>query len=479
MNFVNNRSGIGLLILLFLPSVIVRLPGLFTTNGLWLDEIWTMITAHPANSLEAVLTSSANDISPPLYYLCLKFFLSAFGVTDFNARLFSFILAVSSNAIMAVLAYKIGKINLAAWFIALMSFNLFLIQYSFEVRFYALILFLISLFSLIYYTIKFQNKTSFYYPIILSLIVSASLYTHYHVAFFYIGLGLYELIYFFRKWQRTKLAEMASLFIIIGLLVGACLFLPWAFVLSRQLAKGGTGWLGLPGVGSLFEFWYVIASKNTLIFLFWLVGFVLLFRSDSAWNEGQIVRPFGWAIISSWLLPFTVSFLLVPMFLPRYLILLMPAWLLVVSIGLSRLRKNLRLPSYLILYLGCFAWVVFLQGVFQPKNRDSFKDASILVSQKIQSEREPVFSTFAWCNNYYFQQLGEVRAKEVGDSLFPVSKNQPDTNQIQSFWLITHLNYQWGHDTLRIASLQPRYTIASADTLDRAYVYHYELAKKK
>ncbi len=74
-----------------------------TFSEIWIDEAFTKaLVRHPYSEFFKLV---ADDFHPPLYFLGLKLFTSAIGLTDFTIRLFSVIGALST----LIIAYAVGQ----------------------------------------------------------------------------------------------------------------------------------------------------------------------------------------------------------------------------------------------------------------------------------------------------------------------------------------------------------------------------------
>jgi hypothetical protein len=110
-----------------------------TGEGLWLDE------ASSANFVQRdfadMLTVSANDPHPPLYYTLLWGWTRALGYSDFALRCLSVMLGALTIAVVFRLGTQAGGWRLGALGALLVTTSPFHIQYSQEVRQYALLAF--------------------------------------------------------------------------------------------------------------------------------------------------------------------------------------------------------------------------------------------------------------------------------------------------------------------------------------------------
>lgn len=293
------------------------------TASLWGDEAWAATLA--VKSYTDIIGIVSHDTSPPLYYLLLHTWMHFFGTSEPAIRSLSFLFFILT--IFAV--YLIGnhlwnkRTGLIA---ALMIFlNPLLFHYAFEGRMYALLVAASTL-----STYFFISKRRWLFIIT----ATAALYTH-HFSLF--------LISFFALWRLKEIKKLSPPqflktygdFLIIGLL-----YLPWLFPLYRQtkMVAGGF-WLGRPTVFSLLE-----TGKKFLVGygdggFYWLamaVGVIILL--SRRWREKASTSLFllGWFL---WplLATFFISQKFQPIFYDRYLLLSIPALILLLASQWRRL----------------------------------------------------------------------------------------------------------------------------------------------
>lgn len=309
----------------------------------WLDE--TASAMWSAGSLAAILQECAGDVHPPLYFILLKFWGEVFGRSDWALRAFSALCGTLAVPVVYFTAQELFKRSSAALAAALLlAVSQFHVQFSQEARSYAMMCFgavLSTLFFLrLLKTPSFKNVFFYFLAAVLLL------YTHLFGAFFIIAHTVFFLLFkndckvSFKKWAAIQF----TLFIT---------FLPWMFVIRGQMAAHKEFWIlplqisSLPQLllnfsGSL-TVWGVIA----LVIFCGLIAFALWrkkgsFKSDPAFS---LKSDPAFSLVVLWffvpvILALLVSVLLQPVFMPRFLIGTLPAFLLISAYGIDLLKTK-------------------------------------------------------------------------------------------------------------------------------------------
>ena len=231
--------------LAFLAAVVVRWHGL-AVQSLWWDEGYTLWISQ--FSPREIWRGVATDTSPPLYYLLQHFWIRCFGVSDAALRGMSAFFETLSLPVFYLLARRIlvnkAAVALAVWLYALSAFQ---VEYAQEARFYGLLsfFFLVCVYSLI----VFLEKRSVLSFCILTISLTAALYTHNMALFYLPGIALLWLFYPSLQTFRKRIVE-GSLCALVVLL----LYSPWISNLRSQTkAVSQSFWASRPTAGRLAD----------------------------------------------------------------------------------------------------------------------------------------------------------------------------------------------------------------------------------
>lgn len=306
------------------------------TESLWLDEATTYIIS--SNTLPSIIERTSNDVHPPLYYLLAHISLLA-GNSEFTLRLPSMLLGVLSVPVLYLLTAKLfsPKEGLVSSF--LLAISLMHIYYSQEARMYSMLMFL-SLCSIYFFclAVEYNKKT---YWILFTFSTVLNIYTHYFGFFifpieilFYLLTGLS-----FSRQSQSKypvVLKDAGQFkqFAINVLVVVLLIIPRIQIFLEQAASrvgGEVTW----GIGPSYlipilfsRFTTFSSSPSILLLILFVAGIIAVLLH----NKKQALLLGMWFI-----LPILVSFYLssVMPFQPRYLIFILPAFLILVARGIT------------------------------------------------------------------------------------------------------------------------------------------------
>lgn len=326
----------------------------------WRDEAFSVLLA--SKSLRDILFLTIKDNSPPLYYFLLHFWMRLFGDAEYVTRSFSllflFLLVLSSFFLIRYLL-KDWKISLLGSLAILLS--PFLIEYAFEARAYMFFAFLTITAALFYLKKKY---------LLSSLFLGLMVFTH--------NFGIFFLVAFLAFWFyenkgkfKKKILNFASIFI-FPILV----FSGWFQVLWNQWTKVAEGfWIpqitssifidsfrnffrGSKDYSSLAMLYNLTVALVFLGFFYWIVK-LFIKREDNnndSLDKESLILVFLFSI--PFLITYVISAFWVPIFHERFLIPILPAFIIWIIYSLFRLFKLKNSLSYLIFALA-LAYVFF------------------------------------------------------------------------------------------------------------------------
>ena len=423
-----SRLTCALIVVLFAALRVWKL----TAYGLFSDEVFSAETAHRSWSQlqRAVIT---DVVHPPLFYCLLKIWIAA---TDALAWmkllpvLFAVLAIVPFLLLCRELKLRPAAINLALF---LMAVNEYLVNYAQELRMYSLLLLLVV--TSMWLFAKLINDSGRALVVQAALLVTNLLlvYTHYYGWLIVAG----ELLFVIVK-RRDRLAGFGA-----SVAALAASFLPWAYVVAEAAYdKGGLGpnlkWNPRPSVNDFFQHYVIL---NGPVYTSWrayatVVSSVIFFTPIVLWagalrakakGKGQKAKgknieadstAFLWLALLAFLpavVAFAASYLLAQsVWGSRFLIVVAPAYLLLIAVAATRLRP-LKLQRLAIALLA--AWAV-LSGALQLTHRDKI-NWQPLVEGLIQREanqpgelsvytRQGVTGTTL---QYYLDQASEQRLR--------------------------------------------------------------------
>ena len=330
---------------------------LFRLDGqsLWYDE---GVSAFMTNRgpLE-IATAAAADIHPPLYYWLLAAWAVAFGNGELSLRGLSVLLGTATIWVVWRLAAELYGKSVALVAAGLLAVSPLAVHYGQEVRMYALAGLLAAASTWAYVrVIRTAGRAG--PALVYGLLAAALLYTHYY-GVLVLAAHQIHLVVALAATRRWHLVQPW----ILGTAVGAVLYVPWLPHALRQTGYyPGLGTPQSPPALTLDALNVLSLGVATTRFSFRpaLAPFVALACLGlSARRRPELAKPgvahstpVPGALLLLWLvLPTSVIIALStsrPLYEPRFLMLVLPAWLILVGAGvmtLSRLAAD-RLQSF-------------------------------------------------------------------------------------------------------------------------------------
>lgn len=376
-----------IVLLLALGLRLYRLDG----QSFWYDEGTSVVLA--GRDLPSIARDAAADIHPPLYYYLLHYWTAAFGTSEVAARSLSAVLGVLLVVVTWLLGRRLfdGWTALAAALLAAVS--PFAVYYAQETRMYTLAALLgaASVLATIYLIQGWQARRG-WWPLALVGYVAASLgalYTHYFAFTAPLAANLIVLVWAVQRRAWRQLAVWAGANLLI-----AAVFLPW---LLRAL-PGIRAW---PAVSAPFTLPFLVQDSLRVFSLgrgaewsLWAILFAVLLiagallpvpkRAILAVPTAETLGDgFARFAVSAYLAaPLVVMFVLSlsrPMYNPKFLLVVLPPFALLVARGAllpARWWPRLGAAVSALLLLGVVAVAVMgLRGYyFDPRQaRDDYR----------------------------------------------------------------------------------------------------------
>ena len=325
------------------------------TQSYWRDEAFSVLLS--SKSLADILLLTIKDVHPPLYYFLLHFWIGLFGDAEYATRslslLFLFLLTFSSFLLLRQL--------LGNWKLSLLGslgilLNPFLIEYAFEARAYMLFAFLIVTAALFYLKRKYLTS---------SIFLTLAILSH--------NFGIFFLIAFLAFWfyeNKENLFKKISQFVSLFSLPIVS-FLGWLVFLWSQWTKLAEGfWIGpktssifIDAFRSYFQGSLDYPSKSMLYNItVALVFLALSYLIVQAAKKEKVFNNEGLFLVFLFAIPFLIVYLIsafwVPIYHERFLIPILPIFIVWVIYSLVKLNKVNVSLSYFIFALA-LGYVLF------------------------------------------------------------------------------------------------------------------------
>lgn len=151
-----NKKEILIVALITLVALILRLIALFNYGDLWVDELWSFYFANKQFPFGIMSGLYQEDIHVPFFFLLLNLWIKLFGVSESAMRTLPLIFSVATIPVFYCICKRLFNCKvayLATTFLAISSFHIY---YAKDLKYYSLITLLVTL--SIYYFIKLLNE---------------------------------------------------------------------------------------------------------------------------------------------------------------------------------------------------------------------------------------------------------------------------------------------------------------------------------
>lgn len=338
---------------------------------------------HDGTEVEVVRTP---DLHPPLYFLSMHFWTRVAGESEFALRFPSVVASTLVLPLLFALGSKLLTREAAIWAALLASLSPFYLWHAQEARMYSLVV-LLSVASVYAFLPLLRDATRPRHYLVYVAATAALVYTHYSGLLI---LASELLIYTLHQiWKRKSIGPILMAFAILGLAV-----VPLAPYIRRVLDLSLSGFIARPLPTLVAELWshFSLGIGEPLIRPLWKTGPFLTAFAVGVLMPGIPRRREAWAICLGYLLVPLMLFQLMSFFKPNYmnprhLLVISPAWELLMAQGLTSLRRRFW-PGMAVL-LGL---ILFLRGSVNydvVASHSSWKDDIRGAAEYIQTRARP------------------------------------------------------------------------------------------
>ncbi len=370
---------IGLLFIIgaFFLLCLVMMQGI--SDDIWYDEVFSMGMA--GRSFKDIISITASDVHPPLYYFYLKIVHDIGGViVPFVSEIvickMASVLPVVVILIIAVtkLVKRFGILCIGCFSFLIMSMPQ-LNTYMLEIRMYSLASLLITLLFLKAYDIVIKEKKGFADFLLLFIYGILTAYTQYFACVAVIAVYISLLVFFLIT--KCEKRYLRNWIICVGCSVVA--YIPWLPILFSQFNKVNTNyWIQPMGIRSLFgciKFIFLPVSFDVkmnyvaAIIMITVTFFVFIMFLKSKPDKKELFFVFtGWGtVVFVVLVGFVLSIVNTPIFVYRYMVpALFVFWLVEAYLLTGIMNKKWYLILLIPFLLGGF---LSTKGFYQEEHK--------------------------------------------------------------------------------------------------------------
>ena len=338
-------------------------------QSVWLDEAFSVAVAD-LNWRNFFHLLSFREANHGFYYILLKVWLPL-GKSEFAIRELSAVFAIASVPVF----YSLGSrlFNTRAGLIAalFLSVNAFFIEFAQEARGYSLLLLLVV--ASTYYFIKTIDQSCWINKLGYVIMSTLALYTHFFAALVLIAHG-FSVLFLPKKYLRWKDVLQCSFGIVF-----LCFPLAVYVFLKRNLDT--VGWISGPTLKDIYYLFMALTGNDgrANLLVYFIPCFIFLANGIRSWMESKkSMDTWRYIFLLSWLfVPIICAYMLSkhkPVFVYKYLIVSLPALVLIAGIGAANI-KNRYIPIILVILLVSLSIRAIVTSYY-PKEKENWREAT-------------------------------------------------------------------------------------------------------
>jgi hypothetical protein len=275
------------------------------------------------------------------------------------------------------------------------------------------------------------------------------LYSHYYSLFILASQAVIIVLFFFlcAKGERKNFIKY---FLISGFLivVGYIPWLPHLWAMSQIHSF----WIQPISSRFLLDFYFEYFGKASVLKLLLIILFcgylVKVFFTKKSFTPGIATSNplwFSFIILSIWisvtiLIPFFRSLLVVPMILPRYTIVVLPAFLMILAYAIALINyKSLRFITLFIFIIFSLNNIIVVKKYYSLVSKTQFREMTQFVIKNNKENYPIIDELVAWQHQYYFKAFKFKATILDGKKVSIVDSILASTDpkyHVKGFWIV-------------------------------------------
>ncbi|MBW6517384.1 MAG: glycosyltransferase family 39 protein [ANME-2 cluster archaeon] len=423
-----------------------------------MDEAFSINMA--SNSISHIIETYGNDVHPPFYYVLLHFVM-LFGNSEFMVRMPSAIFGILTIPLLYITGKKFFTFREGLISAFLLSISYYHIYYSQEARMYTLLTFsFLASFYCFYRACEHKNNLIFFIGYILFTLMS--IYTHYF-GFFILPITILYILTSKVLFKKITLDIKSLHRMLLSCIVITVSVIPLVLIFFNQINNkvgGEVAWGTSPAnlfIKLLVRFSTLAPSTSLLFSLLFVLGALISLKN----NKNQFILMGIW-----FALPIVVSYYLASImpFETRYLIILLPAFLLFIARGITGtteylfpIRQEKRIKSttgnvennrnvFIILILLLFSLVSYgpLHEYYSDNLKPDWRDAASFLEHNTNDGDVviPLPGSETGAMAYYYDNSSYGTYIEVIPGTIDALEDIIATNRTYTVWIVMSTDIQ-------------------------------------
>lgn len=451
-------------------------------QSVWIDEIHTLNESNPSLSLSGLYDAIlSGDPHPPLYFILVHFFFKIFGYSTFVARMFSALVGLAGVAAIYFFGKELFNKRVGIYSAILLTVNYFHLFYSQEARMYSL-LFLTTILSF-YFLVRFIKVPTIKSSIIYGVFSAIMIYCHFFALFCLIAQYLILLFFVIRPINST--GKKIFYYSIISGITALILYLP-VYGIFMKAAERTTIWITMPTLDVYTQIFKDLFGQSEMVLVLVLsliIIFVVQLAAEGKQDEARIHPDenrliFTFFILSIWisitvLIPLIRTYTSLPMLINRYFINVLPAIIIIISIGLSYIKNQVvRYGCLFFIVVFSITDIVIVKEYYTKVDKEQFREVSQFILEN-NSNHDPVVSNLGWYFPFFLNNESvktTIFNKPLEDF---VKEFIQDTSKITSFWHVEIGNHELPFSNETKQFLENKFVKKSNVSVFRGKAAHY------
>lgn len=410
-----------------------------------------------------------------------------FGYSTFVARMVSALIGIAGLYAIYLLGKELFSKKVGIYAMILLSVNYFHIYYSQDVRMYGL-LFLTTTLSF-YYLTRLIKTPTLKNTLIFGLVSTLMIYSHFFAIFTLFAQYIILLYYIISPFNISRVKFFKYSLISAGMTI--LLYIP-TYKLILKTTEMKSIWIQMPGLDVYTQFFkdFFGQSEMVLFFIMPLIIFYFIKLFGEKQNQKTSINPiedkniFSFIILFFWVLitmiiPLIRTYTSLPMLVNRYFINILPAILIMISIGLSMINsKVIKYGMISIICIFSLSDVFIVKNYYQNPTKTQFREGSNFIIEN-NNNRNKVVSSLGWYFQFFLKN-DKINYDVIEKPLDAfVEEMKLDPTKIQPFWYIDAHGRKYNPTQPTIDFLEQHFYVEKNLNGHDVWVKKYELIGNK
>ena len=382
-----------------------------TFQSLWFDELFSVVFSRSGLAVGEIVERYAVDVHPLGYPMLLHGWLRIFGDNDLAARSLSAVWGVVGVVVLVLVARRLGGPRLGLIAGLLVAVNAYHIAYSQEARSYAVVFVLAALSYLA--LLLFIDAPGWRTALVYGLTVGLAFHLHYYALVMFFGQMVAAVGVLFardRDWRELRFTVVPVVVLILAML-------PWLGPFLR-VAAVDRYWPAVPEPWFFVGYFHTYFGESLVLSLVLgalLVALpILLHRRDEdepvdEWTSMRVgAVALGVSVVASLAVAYARSVLAVPMLIPRFTFVLLPAILLLIAMAISRIGPARLRAGVVVAVVALSVSALVSDGTYTEPRKEQWREAAawVLDDPRFDPAADAVLALYSPGFQYYADQRG-------------------------------------------------------------------------